>query len=615
MSIKRSSIENLKSRVNLVDVAGKYTALRKRGKSYVGLSPFTQEKTPSFHIDPIKNVFYCFSSNQGGDLIGFVQKMEKLEFYEAVEALAERFSIPLEYEEGTAAPKQDKNLKKELQEIHLYAAEFYQKAFAADHPEAQAVRDYWTQERKFPLTVTKEFGIGYAPVNPHKLMEQLVRKEFSAEAISQSGLYFNAYNINNFDSYKPRFRGRLIIPLRDAQGQIIAFTGRKLPQTPADDPAFESKYVNSPETLIFKKGRMLFNFDRARTAVEKQGFFLMVEGQLDALRVSTSGYGAVVAPQGTAITPEQLNLLKRYETRLRVFLDGDRAGQAAALRVLPMALKEEIDISFLKLSPGVDPDLFFREGGKLQELEQLSPIAFAIKAFFPEEIHKMSAQAKAYAYKKIFDQILASPSAITHEAFLEELVRYLKIDPRSFRYEFDKYKTEYKEHSAPVNAPNAGNTPESADNSAIFNKNLTISENELLLVLVHFPHLAAKVANVLDAEWLDPQDENATLLNKVLAEATEGLWDGQKSIDKVAPEDPQRSFVYGLLALDPPQDDPISSINNCLHAIRKKYGDRMLAALREQISQAPNEDSVRELLKKQQFYLNFKQKTPFLKNA
>jgi DNA primase len=615
MSIKRSSIENLKSRVNLVDVAGKYTALKKRGKSYVGLSPFTQEKTPSFHIDPIKNVFYCFSSNQGGDLIGFVQGMEKLEFYEAVESLAEKYGIPLEYEEGTNAPKQDKNLKKELHEIHLYAAEFYQKAFAADHPEAEAVRKYWTQERKFPLTVAKEFGVGYAPANPHKLLETLIRREFSPEAISQSGLYFNAYDIKEFSSYKPRFRGRLMIPLRDAQGQVIAFTGRKLPQTPADDPAFEAKYVNSPETLIFKKGRMLFNFDRARMAVEKQGYFLMVEGQLDTLRVYTSGYGAVVAPQGTAITIEQLGMLKRYEPKLRVFLDGDRAGQAAALRVLPMALKEEIDISFLRLNPGVDPDAFFRDGGKIEELEQLSPMDFALKTYFPEEGHKMSAQAKSYAYRKVFDQILVCPSAITQEALLDELVKALKSDRRTVGYEFNKYKAEYRADNTSVSPPQEERISETADNSVFFNKNLTISENELLLVLVHFPQLAAKVAHALDTEWLDPQDENATLLNRILAEAAEGLWDPEKSIDKVAPADPQRSFLYGLLALEAPQDDPIDSINNCIYAIRKKHGEKMLAALREQIAGAADQASMRELLKKQQFYLNFKQKTPFLKNA
>jgi DNA primase len=231
--VKRSSIENLKARVSILEVVGRVTQLKKRGHSYIGLSPFTKEKTPSFYVDPDKGVYYCFSSNQGGDLISFVQATEKLEFYEAIETLAERYNVALEYEEGRAgAPKVDRSLKRELSEIHLYAAEYYAKAIMAEHPEAAAARQYWLEQRQFTLELAKEFGIGYAPATSPTLLERLIAKEFSWEALTQCGLFFAPRNGRNPRELRTRFRGRLMIPLRDAQGNVIAFSGRKMSTHP-----------------------------------------------------------------------------------------------------------------------------------------------------------------------------------------------------------------------------------------------------------------------------------------------------------------------------------------------------------------------------------------------
>lgn len=617
MPIKRSSIENLKSRVNLVDVAGRYTTLKKRGHSYVGLSPFTKEKSPSFYVEPGKNVFYCFSTNRGGDLISFVQEMEKLTFAEAIETLAERYNIPLEYEEGgKSAPKMDRSLKKELQEIHLYAAEYFHKAFMANHPEAEAVRKYWQEERKFTIEVAKEFSIGYAPVDSGKLAELLQKKNFSPEALRQCGLYF-APN-------KPRFRGRLMIPIRDPQGQVIAFTGRKLPQTPKDDPAFEAKYVNSPETPIFKKGAMLFNFDRARSTVAEQKFFLMVEGQLDAIRVATSGYPAVVAPQGTAVTPEQLKLIGRYEPRLRVLLDGDRAGQAAALRMLPMALEEELDIKFLKLPVGVDPDLYFVKKGNLKELEALSPVKFAVEALWPKK-EEETAQSKTSAIQAIFELIAASPSAITHEAFLDELIRLVHVEPRLIRTEFEKFvknltNVKSAKNALPRNAEELADWDVENPDSNNFNKNLTTAEFELLWLLIHHPHLAPKVAEILEPAWLE-DDENihGKLLNSLLAEAHEGAWEVPAGIERIATNDQARAFLFGLLARPlPDKNDAYAMANNSLKKIFTKYLNRQLDGLKMQLQEAQeakNDGKQEELLKKQQFHLNSLKKIPQLKHG
>lgn len=599
MAIKRSSIENLKSRVNIVELAGRVTALTKRGHSYVGLSPFVSEKTPSFFVEPDKNVFYCFASNQGGDAITFVQMTEHLDFYEAVETIAERFNIALEYEEGTQKGGMNRSLKKELLEIHLYATEYYQRAFKADHPEADAAREYWLENRKFSMELADEFQVGYAPAATNKLWDMLVRKQFSSEALASCGLFFISQRNPNAPG-RARFRGRLMIPLRDNQGQIIGFTGRKMDATPQDDPAFEAKYVNSPETPLFKKSQMLFNFDRARKAVDEQKFFLMVEGQLDALRAWSVGLEATVAPQGTAATQEQLSLLKRYDSRLRVFLDGDRAGQAAALRILPMALAEELDILFLKLPEGEDPDIYLQKNptNPLGGLESLSAISFALQALYPAEA---SAQAKADALHKILEIIKSSNNAIVQEAMLDELIRAAYLNPKSVRTEFEKLgkNSNYR-------------PPNDLEEKKNFNKNLTSAELELLWLLVWHPEYGAQIAAILPDEWLDLTSSYGKLLNVLLAESSEGGWDGVNSVDSLPISQEQRSELLGLAARALPHSDPVVMANNALKAIFNRFITQQRQTLKQTLKTTQDPAQQLELLKKQQNLLHLAKKIPSL---
>jgi DNA primase len=361
--IKRSSIDEVRARVSLYDVVAPYVTLKKAGAKWKGLSPFTQEKTPSFHVDPGKNLYYCFSSSQGGDIFKFVQTKENLGFQEAVEALAQRFGLTLEYEDD-GRPREAQSVRKELFDLHEAATAHFHAAFLRNDDGGAFIRQYWVDSRRFDLALAKEFKIGWASPDGGGLLEALLKtKKFAPETFFACGLFFYREGERDPARGRPRFRGRLMIPIRDIQGRVIAFTARQTERTPADDSSREAKYVNSPETPLFRKGDVLFNLDRAHAPVREAGRFIMVEGQLDALRCWSTGIKFAVAPQGTAITENQFLLLRRYAGRVDCLLDGDAAGQRAALRALPLAIKAGMEIRFLPLASDEDPDELFLEKG------------------------------------------------------------------------------------------------------------------------------------------------------------------------------------------------------------------------------------------------------------
>ncbi|MBP9913445.1 MAG: DNA primase, partial [Opitutaceae bacterium] len=367
-AIKPTCVRDLKLRVNLADVISRVVTLRKAGGSRLkGLCPFHNEKTPSFHVDPDKGFYKCFGCGKAGDIITFVRETEQLGFTEAIEALGQRFSIVIEYEEGSGGPsREERSLRQEIFEIHELTAEHYHQAFKAATPVGNFMRTYWVEQRRFAPELAEEFKIGAAAPTDDGLAALLLKRKFSEEALRQCGLFFMREGaVFGLGSLKPRFRGRLMIPIRDHQGRVVAFTARQTELTPPDDPAREAKYVNSPETPIFIKGNLLFNLDRARTAAGEGKPFVMVEGQLDALRCWSVGLKTALAPQGTSITETQLVLLRRYHTQVECFFDSDSAGQKAALRFLPMALKAGLEIRFLRLAgqEKIDPDLLFLERG------------------------------------------------------------------------------------------------------------------------------------------------------------------------------------------------------------------------------------------------------------
>lgn len=590
--IKRSSIDEVRARVSLYDVVAPYVTLKKAGAKWKGLSPFTQERTPSFHVDPGKNLYYCFSSSQGGDIFKFVQTKENLGFQEAVEALAQRFGLTLEYEDD-GRPREAQSVRKELFDLHEAATAHFHAAFLSHDDGGAFIRKYWTDSRRFDLALAKEFKIGWAGPDGGGLLEALLKtKKFAPETFFACGLFFYREGERDPTRGRSRFRGRLMIPIRDIQGRVIAFTARQTERTPADDSSREAKYVNSPETPLFRKGDVLFNLDRAHAPVREAGRFIMVEGQLDALRCWSAGINFVVAPQGTAITENQFRLLQRYAGRVDCLLDGDAAGQRAALRALPLAIKAGMEIRFLPLAADIDPDELFLEKGAaaLAELDKKaeSAMAFAVRSLLTSP--NPTAREKADALRALFEMLEQADSATMRSDYLAEACRHAGVDRTAAERDFARYLTQ-RIHRTPQNLTleKQGSDPSNPHSQPveIANDKLTTAESELLMVVLHYEDLAPSVAHALDHQWLDSGTLEGRLLDRCLAAHREDAWPGANHLDDLTETDAERNLLANVHSRPFQTDDPVQAINQCLKAIFDRHFRRELTELQTRVVNTP----------------------------
>lgn len=343
-------VEQLKSSIDIVSVVGEYVRLRKAGTRHVGLCPFHTEKSPSFGVHPTHQFFKCFGCGAGGDVIKFVMEIEGLSFYEALQHLAERHGIPMP-KRARVSDEQSK-LRGSLYELHEVAARLFRSALQSSG--GTTVREYLAK-RGVPEAIAEEFGIGYAERGGQVLVRRFQKQGVGREQMETSGLVMKR---SDGSGYFDRFRGRLMFPIHNESGKIIAFAGRALA---ADD---EPKYMNSPETPIYQKSFVLYNLHRARKAIRKADHSILVEGYMDVIGLHTAGVHEAVASCGTALTSQQVRTLRRHSSRMVINFDPDAAGSNAAERSIQMLLEEGMQIRVLELDEGLDPDEFVRRFGE-----------------------------------------------------------------------------------------------------------------------------------------------------------------------------------------------------------------------------------------------------------
>src|SRR5712692_7429953 len=333
-----SFADKVKQQADIVRVVGEYVRLKKTGKDFSGLCPFHQEKTPSFTVSPIKQIFYCFGCGKGGDVYNFVMDMEKCEFPEAVKLVAEKCGIAIPRPKERSPEERKENQQRSLLvEMHREAQSFFVKQLEGTL-EGKAARAY-LEDRGLDKETTARFGIGYAPSGGDALLRHLKQK-YNEKSLVDSGLVSRDPSGRLFD----RFRRRITFPISNESGRVVAFGGRAL----GDD---QPKYLNSPETPIYTKGRVLYHLDRAAGAIHKQDYAIMVEGYMDAIAVASSGIENVVASCGTSLTESQIRLLGRSSRRVVVNYDPDAAGVAATERSLALLLEAGFEVKVLAL-PG-----------------------------------------------------------------------------------------------------------------------------------------------------------------------------------------------------------------------------------------------------------------------
>jgi DNA primase len=338
--IRDTSVEAVKVAADMLAVVGGRTQLRRSGARWMGRCPFHEERTPSFSVSPEKGFYYCFGCQRGGDLISFVQEIEGVDFAGAVEWLADRFAVPLEYEEMTLQAEARRKRAKRLHELLDQAASFYER-YLWDSQAGGPARDYLAG-RGLREEVCREFRLGLS-LGGSTLTRKAREKGFTLDELRAAGLA-NAGGLDYFSQ-------RLMFPLADARGRVVGFQARKLRE---DDP-LRGKYVNSPEGELFRKGDLLYGLHLARTAIAKQGRALVVEGNPDVIALRQAGFDPVVASMGTALTERQLKELARLTRRLVLCFDGDAAGEAATLRGMELAARLGFELRIVTLPPGLDP--------------------------------------------------------------------------------------------------------------------------------------------------------------------------------------------------------------------------------------------------------------------
>jgi len=603
--IKPTCIRDLKLRVNIADVVSRVVTLRKAGSQFKGLCPFHNEKTPSFHVSPDKGLYKCFGCGKAGDVIDFVKETEQLNFTEAIEALGQRFGVVIEYEEGSGPTREDRSLRQEIFDLHEQAAELFHEIFKGAQATGDFMRAYWTDQRRFPLALADEFKIGAAAADDSALAARLWKRRASEDALRQCGLFFVRDGAAlTLGALRPRFRGRLMIPIRDHQGRVVAFTARQTSLTPADDPAHEAKYVNSPETPIFTKGNLLFNLDRARGNVGDGRPFVLVEGQLDALRCWQVGLKTAVAPQGTSITEGQLALLRRYHPQVECFFDSDSAGQKAALRFLPMALKAGLEARFLAPAGAekIDPDLLFldRGLGAYDEIRRgsLSAMAFACQAALPAA-GEVSPEQKSRSALAVLEIIAAAESEVARSEYIAEAASHLRLPAAALQRDFQRLLGRqdriagFRSSSAPRGGASADGVdskstpPPPASGPTI--------ERDLLLLCLHFEPLGRALGAVLPHEWIDTRHPAGVLLNRFLGEFEHATWPGRDHLDSLLETPEEKALVASLLFDRPEFEDPAKVAQEGLRRLRARTLEPRLRQIELALANRPansNDDPI-----------------------
>ena len=425
-----STLEQVRAASDIVDIIGGYVPLKRNGANFTALCPFHKEKSPSFNVNPHKQIFHCFGCHKGGDVFTFVKDYENIGFTDAVRRLAERAHIVLETEKNPAE-QQARHIKDTLLQIHEQITQRWQAALAND-ANGQIARDYLAK-RGVSDEAQKLFRLGYAPELWDDTVNWAKSKNFDLTAVEQSGLIIRK---EGSDRFYDRFRGRLIFPICDEQGRVIGFSGRILS---GDEKT--AKYVNSPETPIFTKGKVFFGLDKSKRPLLDAHSAIICEGQLDLIACFMAGVQNVVAPQGTALTADHARILKRYVDEVVLCFDSDNAGQNAAVRSLDSLLASGIAVRVATVPAPHDPDSFIKEFGG----EAFRKLAENAEGFFDYYLGRLCAtndvatdKGRVNILQSMAEAVRKTGNEVLFDKYAQKTAMRLGVAAEAVRNEFKK---------------------------------------------------------------------------------------------------------------------------------------------------------------------------------
>lgn len=419
MRIEQSVINEIKDKTDILDLVSEYVKLEKRGRNYIGLCPFHDEKTPSFTVSEDKQICHCFGCKKGGNVFQFTQEIKDLSFVEAVKELGERINISVDIGNSSDYTSQIASNDLTMIEMHELMHEYYQYALLKT-VEGEEALNYLTK-RGFTEELIKSRGIGYSPNHTHFCHDFLQQKGYDIELAYEAGLL--SRNEENF-SYFDRFRDRIMFPLNNAQGRIVGYSGRTYNNQ-------EPKYLNSPETPIFQKRRLLYNLDNARKHIRKNDEAILLEGFMDVIKSDSSGLKPVIASMGTAISDEHITVLKKLTSHITLMFDGDFAGQEATIKTGQHLLQQGFNVFVVQLPKDMDPDEYITKYGNEKFLEYVNNEK---KSFIIYKVnkHKDEIANNDLAYerylKEVTQDIALMNSQILQNKIIKDVAHLFNVD-------------------------------------------------------------------------------------------------------------------------------------------------------------------------------------------
>jgi DNA primase len=567
--IAPDKIEEVKRRADIVDLVSEYVTLKKGGKNFLGLCPFHKEKTPSFTVNRDKQIFYCFGCGEGGNVLTFVMKMSDMSFPEAVRHLAGKTGVIIPERVLTRHEKESSSLRNEVSRVNKMAAAYFSKnLFSQAGKEA---RDY-LRKRGIQDEVIKEFGLGYALDGWRHLRDYFEKAGISLKLVNQSGLVIP--KANGGGSFYDRFRRRLIFPIEDVGGSVIAFGGRIIGDG-------EPKYLNTSESPVYIKGRNLYGLNRTKEDIRKRGYVILVEGYFDLITLWASGIRNVIATLGTALTRDHVDLLRRYTSHVVAVFDPDEAGKKALTRSIELFLSGNMHAKGVVLPDGYDPDQYLRTHGKESFMEIIDNAQSLVDYYIENVIGKVATfEEKKDALREAVSFIVQIDNTRERDLFIKRVSEKLGLDQELLT----------KEVNLTLKAP-AG---KQADASGERDVDIDTVELSIIHIMLEYPSVVPEIVkkNIFDCFMSADLKSLAVKLADFYAEQGSKGFDASQFIEAIDNEFIRKKLLRMMIDENPYDEKVIDRVTaDAMKQVKRKWYKERCRVLKTKIKKAEENDN------------------------
>jgi DNA primase len=568
-----SFAERVKQQADIVRVIGEYVRLKKSGQNFTGLCPFHQEKTPSFAVHPVKQIYHCFGCGAGGDVFKFVMEMEKSAFPEAVRTVAEKCGIPIpKPRERSPEERRENQQRTVLVEMHREAATFFMRSLKST-PEGNVAQAY-LEERGLDFESITRFGLGYAPSMGDALLRHL-KPKYAEGLLEASSLFSRDQSGRLFD----RFRRRIIFPIANESGKVIGFGGRAL----GDDMP---KYLNSAESPIYSKSNVLYHLDRAKDTIRKNDFAVLVEGYMDTIAVARAGITNVVASCGTSLAEGQIKLLGRFSRHVVVNYDPDTAGQAATERSLILLLEKEFDVRILALPGGADPDKYIQEHGAENYTKRLreAPTYMDYLIHRARQMNRTTPEGKIAALNYLMPYVQRIPSRLLRSELASKISSELRVEEPVLREALRRAISERRSEVKP--------------NPELMSPTIRPAERRLMRMLVEAEGFRENLARQIEEGNYHKDLETEKIFEVLIMAVRAGAKPDPIGIAESLSER-DRQLLFAILFEESPEPS-WEEAEGCLNALRRRQMEKEVSALQCRLASQPDPQERREIFARAQ---------------